>query len=131
MLIREPEVILLDEPFSALDTNLREIFALVWGLPLRLPAPVPNDVTHVGIRAHDLMPVSLVHAAADGTNQIRIAVTQHSEEPFERVLLFTNAGAQNSSEKKEIWWKFSKYLGGDTIPERLYIPSESLLLLHS
>jgi molybdate transport system ATP-binding protein len=209
MLIRDPAVILLDEPFSALDTNLREqmqlwfmellksrddvimvthsrdeayklcaeilvmdggrvlgkggtrelfanpglvrtalltgcknispvkqtgekeIYALDWGLPLSLAVSVPFGVTHVGIRAHDLIP-----AWEDGAsgllpgrrNQIRLRLTHHSEEPFEEVVLFTNADARTPKERGEIWWKFSKYIGY-TIPERLYMPPESLLLL--
>jgi hypothetical protein len=60
--------------------------------------------------------------------QIRLRLTRRSEEPFEEMVLFTNADARPPEERGEIWWKFSKYTGY-TIPERLYLPSESLLLL--
>ncbi|MDR0759316.1 MAG: ATP-binding cassette domain-containing protein [Treponema sp.] len=209
MLIRDPAVILLDEPFSALDTNLREqmqlwfrellksredvvmvthsrdeayklcaevlvmdggrvlgkggtrelftnpglvsialltgcknispakqtgekeIYALDWGLPLLLTAPVPAGITHVGIRAHDLAPVWTDDAPGllpGRRNQIRIRVTRCSEEPFEEAVLFTNADAQTQEGHGELWWKFSKYIGY-TIPERLYLPPGSLLPL--
>ncbi|MDR3130258.1 MAG: ATP-binding cassette domain-containing protein [Treponema sp.] len=201
MLIREPELILLDEPFSALDTNLRdqmqvqmmellekrsdvilvshsrdevfklcgellimdggralvkgetgemfrnpgfaaaarltgcknisplrrtgerEIFALRWGLALQTAVPIGDDITHVGIRAHDFIP-----AGKETRNLIRPAISRRSAEPFENVVIFTNAAARGPGEKHEIWWKYSKYLnyhGG----EALYIPPEALLLL--
>jgi molybdate transport system ATP-binding protein len=109
------------------QTGEKEIYALDWDLRLSLAAPVPSGVTHVGIRAHDITPVR-----EDGVpgrrNQIRVKLTRHSEEPFEEVVLFTNADARSPEGRGEIWWKFSKYMGY-TVPERLYMPPESLLLL--
>jgi molybdate transport system ATP-binding protein len=210
MLIREPEVILLDEPFSALDTNLREqmqiqfqellttrkdaimvthsrdeayrlcaeilvmdagralgrgetkalfanpglvriarltgcknispvkitgaqeLYALDWGLSLRTAAPIAPDITHVGIRAHDLIPVrpDTTPETTGGTpgNRVRIKILQHSEEPFEHAVLFTNAAAQSPAEQGEIWWKYSKS-GDQRIPEELFIPPPALFLL--
>ncbi|MDR0629660.1 MAG: ATP-binding cassette domain-containing protein [Treponema sp.] len=207
MLIQDPECILLDEPFSALDTHLREqmqvqllqmlesrddvimvthsrdeayrlcdellvidrgrvlakgatkalfqypgsvpvaritgcknisplrrtgpqeLYALDWGLSLRVPVPIEDSITHVGIRAHDFQPVW--ETPEPGTyNQVRMAITRRAEEPFEQVLLFTNGDTSNPAEQGEIWWKYSKYQVQE-IPERLFIPSEALLLLRS
>jgi molybdate transport system ATP-binding protein len=216
MLIREPEAILLDEPFSALDTNLREqmqartlellenrgdvilvthsrdevfklcgellimdgghtlkkgrtrelfrkpglvtaarltgcknispvriageqeLYALDWGLKLRTAAPVGEGITHVGIRAHDFVPVLPggerlppgPRAGKAGDNMVRIKTLSHSEEPFEEALIFSNAGARGPEERHEIWWKYSKYLNYHNV-EQLYIPPESLLLLEA
>jgi molybdate transport system ATP-binding protein len=202
MLIREPELILLDEPFSALDTSLREqmqllfldllktrqdvilvthsrdevfklcgetlvmdagrelvkgktralfqnpgtvqaarltgcknispvkqtgereIFALDWGLGLHTAAPVDQGITHVGIRAHDFM-----IARNEDYNLVRLLVKTSAEEPFERVIIFTNADARNLDEQSSLWWKYSKYMNYAEIPERLFIPPEALLLL--
>ncbi|MDR1904216.1 MAG: ATP-binding cassette domain-containing protein [Treponema sp.] len=201
MLIREPEAVLLDEPFSALDTSLREqmqfqilellgnrgdvilvthsrdevfrlcgelltmdggralkkgntrelfynpglvavarltgcknvspvkrigereIFALRWGLNLRTAILVTDDITHVGIRAHDFAP-----AGEETYNRITIAASRRSEEPFENAVIFTNAAASGPDEKNELWWKYSRYLNYQGV-EDLFIPPESLLLL--
>jgi molybdate transport system ATP-binding protein len=108
-------------------TGEREILALDWGLRLTLSRPVPGDITHAGIRAHDFIPVQ----AGDGEkpNQIRIRVKRRSEEPFEETALFTNAGAASPAEEHELWWKFSKYAGIREMPRRLYVPPEAILLL--
>jgi molybdate transport system ATP-binding protein len=206
MLIREPELILLDEPFAALDTNLREqiqlqfldiiksqresqrdlilvthsrdevfklcgetllmdegralvkektrplfqnpgtvraalltgcknispvkqtgereIYALDWGLRLRTAAPVEQGVTHLGIRAHDFRP-----SAGEGYNQIRPAIKVRAGEPFEEVIVFTNA--DGPGEGRELWWKYSNYAGIAAMPRQLFIPPEALLLLRS
>lgn len=201
MLIGEPEALLLDEPFSALDTNLREqmqiqmlellenrsdailvthsrdevfkicgellimdrgralttgktrelfrdpglvaaarltgcknispvkrlgereIFALHWGLTLRTALPVGENISHVGIRAHDFMP-----AGRAEYNRVPLAQCRRSEEPFETVVIFTNAAAKAPEEKNELWWKYSAYLNYHGV-EDLFIPPESLLLL--
>jgi molybdate transport system ATP-binding protein len=110
-------------PARRLSEN--EVFALDWGLTLRL-AGSAEGVTHIGIRAHDFVPVT--RNAPSGFNEVRLAVSRLSSEPFEEVVLFTNADAPHATERKEIWWKYSKYLKQE-MPERLFLPPEALLLL--
>ncbi|MDR3335136.1 MAG: ABC transporter, partial [Treponema sp.] len=109
-------------------TGERELFALDWGLSLCTALTIEDDITHVGIRAHDLQAVW--ETGPDAYNRVRIAITRHSEEPFEQVLLFTNADARTQEERGAIWWKYSKYMFQE-IPKQLFIPPESLLLLRS
>jgi hypothetical protein len=100
---------------------------------------VDPGITHAGIRAHDFCPAGPLPAdgeardieqadAAPAANRIRVRLTRRLEEPFEEVVLFTNADAKGPEEQGEIWWKFSKY-SKTGIPEYLSIPRESLLLL--
>ncbi|MDR0639975.1 MAG: ATP-binding cassette domain-containing protein [Spirochaetaceae bacterium] len=102
----------------------REVYALSWGLRLVTVQAVDDSVTHIGIRAHDFA----LPEAGDETNVIRLNVKLENDEPFEKMILFSNADAKDDSEQQEIWWKFSKYLYRD-IPQRLRIPPERILLL--
>jgi molybdate transport system ATP-binding protein len=102
-----------------------EVFALDWGLPLRVCGEAAG-ITHIGIRAHDIVPVD--ENAPAGFNEARIVVKGRSSEPFEEVVLFANADAEDASGQKEIWWKYSKYLK-QSVPKKLFFPPEALLLL--
>lgn len=108
-------------PVRRLSEN--EVFALDWGLRLRLNGGA-GDITHIGIRAHDFVPVR----GPRGFNEVRVKVSRLSSEPFEEVVLFTNADATEALEKKEMWWKYSKYME-QSIPEKLFLPPEALLPL--
>jgi molybdate transport system ATP-binding protein len=113
------------------QTGEREILALDWGLPLTLDYPLPPGISHVGIRAHDFL-LQGGSSPEKPLNGIRPAILQRSEEPFEHAVLFTNADAKVPEERGIIWWKYSKYAGTHThsdVPERLFVPSASLLLL--
>jgi molybdate transport system ATP-binding protein len=109
----------------------REIFALDWGLALHTQGVVGDDVTHVGIRAHSLIP-----AAGDGVgrNEVRLGGCKASSGPFEELVVFTNADAGDESERHELWWKSERREIGaaaPALPAKLCLPPESLLLLKS
>jgi ABC-type sulfate/molybdate transport systems ATPase subunit len=118
-----------------------EVFALDWGIRLRTAKPA-TGATHIGIRAHELQPV---HGEAPPTpivsnpppppsnavsecNTMSVNIVQDSSDPFENSVIFVNAQAQNASEQKPIWWKYSKY-SPQQIPRSLRCPPEALLLL--
>jgi molybdate transport system ATP-binding protein len=110
-------------------TGPQEACALDWGLSLRMPVPADTRITHIGIRAHDFVPVTDSRgtvAGGENFNQVRIRVTVSSESPFEHIVLFTNADAPGPA--SEVWWLYSKYTGC-TIPERLFIPPAAILPL--
>lgn len=101
--------------------------ALDWNLDLVASGPIPDDASHVGVRAHDLVPVhEPPHPGMRNLVEPRIA--RRSEDPFEWTIIFTNANAPTANEPGEIWWKFSKRLHHD-LPPYLHIPPAALLIL--
>ncbi|MCD8352370.1 MAG: ATP-binding cassette domain-containing protein [Planctomycetaceae bacterium] len=204
MLAAEPEIVLMDEPFSALDAHLREemqllvletvrdcgdviivshsrdeifklsdsclvlsdgsilgrgetrelfrrpgklqvakltgcknfsraermggkrVRAIDWGLDLETESEPGVAINHVGIRAHDFTVVP--DDEPDAPNQVRVAVRERSEDPFEWTVLFGSPAAPDDGESR-LWWKYSKYMGINAIPKRLRLPPEALLLL--
>jgi molybdate transport system ATP-binding protein len=124
-------------------TGEREVYALDWGLSLRTAVPVEADISHVGIRAHDFVPVFPGEIRGAGENLIPLRAAARAEEPFEEALLFTNAGGEalprggsgelpgktGGENSGMLWWKYSKYLELPSLPPFLYIPPERLLLL--
>jgi molybdate transport system ATP-binding protein len=118
-------------PSGTAAEGFRKIYAADWGLTLRLPPPVAGQgqrrITHIGVRAHDFVPVP--PGAAEGFNQVRIAVATLSESPFERILLFTNADAPEPRARQKLWWLYSKYANTAPLPDRLFIPPEAILPL--
>jgi molybdate transport system ATP-binding protein len=114
---------------GAAADGAQEVYAADWGLTLKLPVAdkARQRITHIGIRAHDFVP--LPPGAPEGFNQVRIAVATRSESPFERIVLFTNADAPEPQARQKLWWLYSKYVNSASLPERLFIPPEAILPL--
>ena len=107
--------------------------ALDWGIELVTCEPVPDDLSFVGVRAHDFLPASgpdQNKGAAENVMPVRVLTL--TESPFEWVVVFKNAGS-GEGEKKPLWWKFEKDIRhhdlAGQMPQYLRIPPECLLLL--
>lgn len=98
----------------------RSIFVDRLGTELFFRRPVPEDATHIGIRAHDLRPAR----EADCDNIVRCMRPKLLADPFELVLIYENG----------LWWKVAReffeteYEG--KIPEKIYIPEEAVFFLN-
>lgn len=103
----------------------RRICALDWGgLELTADRPVGEEITAVGIRAHDFEPVSRHKAAAYAyENCIPVEEPQVSEMPFEWYITLKNG----------LWWKREKTIhthnSAGVIPEYLRVDPSAILLL--
>jgi molybdate transport system ATP-binding protein len=100
----------------------RKLYAMEWGVELETAGEIGLDVTHVGIRAHDIVP------AGDDVNRntIRIKPIRVVKELFETVLLFSNAAI--ASDAAAIWWKYGRNEPNGSV-RRVVMPPERLLLL--
>ncbi len=97
--------------------NAHRVKALDWQeIELATEEEVAPCITHIGIRAHDLVPEAL------GVNVIKTGKASVSRLPFEWYVTLENG----------LWWKLPKklYAGGENIvPETLCVPPERILLL--
>lgn len=103
-------------PVKRLDAHHLEIRE--WGISLKLEREIPEWTDCIGIRAHDLTPVS-----ADGANVILCVWEKLLEDPFEVTGILRGG----------IWWKVSKERWkqelGSQMPEYLRIEESRILLL--
>ncbi|MCR5651156.1 MAG: ATP-binding cassette domain-containing protein [Lachnospiraceae bacterium] len=97
--------------------NDHRVRAIDWnGIELATGEKTGGDITHIGIRAHDL------HASDSGENVISCGSAAVSKLPFEWYVTLENG----------LWWKVSRGLGDNErfqIPEHLIVPPEKILLL--
>lgn len=104
------------------------IQALDWGgQVLSTSEPVGDEITAVGIRAHDFEPLSQTRAEElgdqEGENLIPVGTPTISEMPFEWYITLENG----------LWWKCEKSIHASNdpnqIPKWLRVPSGALMLL--
>ena len=99
--------------------------ALDWGVELEVNAPLPPNLSHVGIRAHFLRPVD-----GPGPNRLPCTVERVVDEMFSTVAMMTTpGGAQGFSRLRMELDKAAWAALGD--PKELWVelPREHLLLL--
>jgi molybdate transport system ATP-binding protein len=116
-------------PAGIAEDGSPEVYAADWGLTLKLPPSAANGqrISHIGVRAHDFVPVP--PDSGGSFNQVRIAAASLSESPFEHIVLFKNADAPEPQTRRTLWWSYSKYACPAPLPERLFIPPEAILPL--
>ena len=96
------------------------LLAPEWGVTLQTALPVPDDVTHVGIRAHYFGPKV-------AGNRFPVEFLGDMEEPFEWVLEFRYAG--QTPESQPLWWRMPKEKRPQQLPEVLGIAPVNVLPL--
>ncbi len=106
------------------------VHAVDFGVELDVGRPLPADVTHIGIRAHNFVPCAGADGAVRG-NAIVARVCEVMEEPFEWSVLFCREEGSG-----QMWWKIPK--GANSLPPEAVVDGricfcvapESIMLLH-
>ena len=90
--------------------------ALDWGITLEVSEKISNNITHIGIRAHDFTP-----AQSDDVNSFDTINATKLEMPFEWEITLANG----------IWWKFEKPIRAHDfeIPQFLKVDPKNIILL--
>ncbi len=104
-----------------------QVYALDWGVTLQVAQPIPPQLTHIGIRAHDFYPLG---EGEEAVNAIPLLEAEISEAPFEWNILFK--ADPSCGEAGQIWWKLNKDIWSAYLrqpPTRLAIRPEHILLL--
>lgn len=87
-----------------------------WGITLEVSQKIPQNITHIGIRAHNFAP-----ASKDDVNVMDTANATKLEMPFEWEITLANG----------LWWKVDKsiYEHDIEIPEYLKVDPKNIILL--
>lgn len=106
----------------AVRLHSHRVRALEWNVELETEQEVDDSVTHIGIRAHDMIPVA--NGECDlCPNVVEVGRARVSEMPFEWYVTLENG----------LWWKAGKQAGEHShtflLPHRLRIPKEAVLPL--
>lgn len=102
-----------------------EIYVPDWNIHLKTLQKVSDDITHIGLRSHDIRP-----GKTGEENTFLMVLSAEEESPFENKYYIQ---PENSHSVKSIWWKQYKDLQPETtkqtFPCYLTLPKENLLLL--
>ncbi|KIR02171.1 molybdate ABC transporter, ATPase component [Lachnospiraceae bacterium TWA4] len=104
--------------------------AIDWKFIFHSKVPISNQISHIGIRAHDLIP----HWGEAGENCIPIQIKTTMEFPFEKHLFLETDGGSDIDHQlcwfvaREKWKKIMDK-GNGRLPNYLYLPQEAVMLL--
>lgn len=112
-------------PIRRIDEHTME--ALSWGIILKTSQAINENITHVGIRAHDLIPFW----DKPGTNFIQYELNGSGSLPFEEHFFIKSR--RNDRKEENICWFVQKdrieKLQQKGSPRYLYFPEDKLLLM--
>ncbi len=106
--------------------NSHSLLASNWNLTLNTNRPIGDEITHVGIRAHDL---NVMKPGSFVTNMFPCEVFEIQEGLFETTLLLSTM----PEAKEHLWWKIPNgTLTNDSFhgfPNQFTVSPEKLMLL--
>ena len=106
---------------KAVKISEHKVRALDWGIDFTIEREIPEDISYVGVRAHDFVPAG-ENEPLD-KNVINVLVSDTTLSPFEHTIIFKN----KDNPQKAIWMKGRKQ---DTqIPQRVRVDDRKILLL--
>lgn len=106
---------------GARKTGEYEVEVPDWGLRFRTGKPVREDICAVGLRAHYFNPKAR-------ENVFPVFYSSEREEPFEMRILFRYEGQKEGT--PDLWWRLPKDRTPNTMPEKLGIAPQNVLLLY-
>ncbi len=114
----------------AVKTAEHEIYASDWNMKLYVEQEIPDNLSHIGIRAHYL---NAVIKKEGQQNLLEPELLTVMENPFEINLILKNKVGCCDTNNNKIWWKLSKeqwYFELDCkLPTYIEFPSDHILLL--
>ena len=102
------------------------LFAADWGVELTCAAPVTEDVTHIGVRAHYLKPVTEA-----GENVIPCTVSRVVDDLFSTVVMLSTPGGSEDASRLRMEHPAGTWAGKAGEKCLVYAAPEDLMLLRS
>lgn len=107
---------------AAKKISHNQVLAIDWDTVITVSDPIPENLSHIGVRAHFFTPWKKSYC-----NAIPVHFYKEIDAPFEKSILFFCGNTH--TKKNTIWWKVSKQNLPTSYPDTLYVPPEQVLLL--
>lgn len=108
-----------------------EVYASDWNMTIHIEQKIPNELSHVGIRAHYLLAANEEDDYLQ--NRMEPELLEIMENPFEMNIILKNKYLDSITNENKIWWKLSKeqwyHEMNSKLPSYVVFPSKHILLL--